>query len=58
MGYYVECISPPAADGGFDVIAHADALGIKGPRIKVQVKRCADKLNVRASSIHGSLERL
>jgi restriction system protein len=58
MGYYVEWISPPGADGGFDVIAHADALGIKGPRIKVQVKRCADKVNVRASSIHGSLKRL
>jgi restriction system protein len=46
MGYYVEWVSPPGPDGGFDVIAHTDPLGIKGPRIKVQVKRRADKITV------------
>jgi restriction system protein len=29
MGYYVEWISPPGADGGFDVIAHTDPLDVK-----------------------------
>jgi restriction system protein len=28
------------------VIAHGDPLGIQGPRIKAQVKRRADKINV------------
>ncbi len=39
MGYYIGWIAPPnAADGGIDVIAHTDRLGIAGPRVKVQVK--------------------
>jgi restriction system protein len=42
MGYHVAWISPPGADGGVDVIAHSDPLGISGPRIKVQVKRKPD----------------
>lgn len=39
MGYYVSWTAPPGKDGGVDVIAHADQLGTKDPRIKVQVKR-------------------
>jgi len=39
MGYHVAWVSPPGRDGGIDVIAHTDPLGVTGPRIKVQVKR-------------------
>ena len=39
MGYHVAWIAPPGPDGGVDVIAQSDPLGIGGPRIKVQVKR-------------------
>lgn len=46
MGYHVSFVSPPGPDQGIDVIAHTDPLGISGPRIKVQVKRRADKTNV------------
>ncbi|MFN8225069.1 MAG: restriction endonuclease [Gaiellales bacterium] len=43
MGYYVDWIAPPGADGGVDVIAYADPLGTAGPRVKVQVKRRSSK---------------
>jgi len=46
MGYHIAWTSPPGPDRGLDVIAHADPLGITGPRIKVQVKRRADKIAV------------
>ncbi len=46
MGYHVSWVSPPGADKGVDVIAHQDPLGVQGGRIKVQVKRRADKINV------------
>lgn len=46
MGYFVEWISPPGPDRGLDIIAHTDPLGLKGPRIKAQVKRRADRLPV------------
>lgn len=46
MGYFVEWVSPPGPDKGIDIIAHADPLGVKGPRIKAQVKRRADKVSV------------
>ena len=39
MGYHVAWVAPPGPDGGVDVIAQSDPLGISGPRIKVQVKR-------------------
>ena len=48
MGYHVEHDAPPGPDGGIDIVAHTDPLGVKGPRIKVQVKRRADRLNVDA----------
>ena len=38
MGYYTPFISPKGKDGGIDIIAYQDPLGIKTPRIKVQVK--------------------
>jgi restriction system protein len=46
MGYHVVWIAPPGKDGGVDVIAHTDPLGINPPRIKTQVKRTTDKVNV------------
>jgi len=46
MGYHVSYIAPPGRDQGTDITAHVDALGIQGVRIKVQVKRRADKVDV------------
>jgi restriction system protein len=39
MGYHVSSVAPRGPDGGTDIIAHNDPLGISPPRIKVQVKR-------------------
>lgn len=44
MGYHVNWVSPPGADGGIDVVAYTDPLGASGPRIKVQVKRLDSKV--------------
>lgn len=46
MGYHVSWIAPPGRDGGIDILAHTDPLGINMPRIKVQVKRRSDKIAV------------
>ncbi|MFP4194817.1 MAG: restriction endonuclease [Desulfobacterales bacterium] len=46
MGYYVDWISPPGPDKGIDIVAHLDPLGVKGPRIKAQVKRTGKKVAV------------
>ncbi len=46
MGYHVSWIAPPGPDKGIDILAHNDPLGTSTPRIKVQVKRRADKINV------------
>lgn len=46
MGYHIAWISPPGPDKGIDILAHNDPLGTSAPRIKVQVKRRADKVNV------------
>jgi restriction system protein len=46
MGYHVSWIAPPGPDKGIDIVAHNDPLGTSTPRIKVQVKRRADKINV------------
>jgi restriction system protein len=39
MGYHIAWISPPGKDGGLDIIAFTDPLGVTTPRLKVQVKR-------------------
>jgi restriction system protein len=44
MGYHVSWIAPPGPDKGIDILAHTDPLGTSVPRIKVQVKRRADKI--------------
>lgn len=42
MGYHTPFVAPKGRDGGVDVIAYLDALGVKTPRIKVQVKHKPD----------------
>jgi restriction system protein len=46
MTYHVSWIAPPGKDGGTDILAWSDPLGTRPPRIKVQVKRQVDKVNV------------
>jgi restriction system protein len=46
MKYHVAWIAPPGPDKGIDILAYNDPLGTSAPRIKVQVKRRADKINV------------
>lgn len=46
MSYHVSWVSPPGKDGGIDVLAWPDALGTRTPRIKVQVKRQQQAVNV------------
>jgi len=38
MGYYTPFVAPKGKDGGVDVIAYQDPLGVVSPRIKVQIK--------------------
>ncbi len=45
-GYHVAWVAPPGKDGGVDVLAFTDPLGTRPPRVKVQVKRRADKVDV------------
>ena len=47
MGYHVSWVAPPGPDRGIDVIAHSYPLGVTGPRIKVQVKRTAERIAAR-----------
>jgi restriction system protein len=46
MGYHVSWVAPPGKDGGVDIIAVVDPLGTRPPRIKVQVKRQNQSVNV------------
>jgi restriction system protein len=43
MGYHLVWIAPKGRDGGLDLLAQGDPLGVKGPRIKGQVKRRGEK---------------
>ena len=47
MGYHVPFVAPPGRDGGIDIVAYKDPLGISTPRIKVQVKHRESKSSVR-----------
>lgn len=38
MGYFTPFVAPKGRDGGVDVIAYCDPLGVKKPHIKIQVK--------------------
>lgn len=48
MGHYIYWIAPPGPDGGVDIHAGTDPVGVSGKRIKVQVKRRRDSLSVDA----------
>ena len=58
MGYFVPFNAPKGPDGGVDLIAYQDPLGIKTPRIKVQVKHHKDKMSVKeVRELQGILRR-
>lgn len=46
IGYHVAWVAPPGPDKGIDIVAYTDALGTAVPRMKIQVKRQAEKINV------------
>jgi restriction system protein len=46
MKYHVSWVAPPGKDGGINVVAFADPLGTRPPRIKVQVKRQIQSVTV------------
>lgn len=46
MGYHVSWVAPPGKDGGVDIVAWNDPLGTRPPRIKVQVKRQKESVNI------------
>ena len=46
MDYHVSWIAPPGPDGGIDIVAWSDPLGTRPPRIKVQVKRQGQAVDV------------
>lgn len=46
MDYHVSWVAPPGKDGGIDILAWTDPLGTRPPRIKVQVKRQGQAVNV------------
>ncbi len=46
MEYHVAWVAPPGKDRGIDIIAWGDPLGTKPPRIKVQVKRLGQSVDV------------
>ena len=48
LGYHIAWVSPPGKDGGVDIIAYTDPLGTQVPRIKVQVKRTAQKIDLQS----------
>lgn len=62
MGYYTPFISPKGKDGGIDIIAYQDPLGIETPRLKVQVKHypqnpiAADAIRSLKGLINGGEE--
>lgn len=56
MGYRILYISPPGPDQGIDILAHTDPLGVQGTRVKVQVKRRADKMSV--DGVHSFMSLL
>lgn len=55
MGHHIEWVAPRGPDGGVDI--HAASGGVSGKRIKVQVKRRKDTLNVDTiRSFRGTLK--
>ncbi len=56
MGYQVDWVSDPGPDKGIDIVAFSEPHGMKGVRIKVQVKRRKDK--VGSEMLSSFLNRL
>ncbi len=59
MGYHIAYNSPKGRDGGIDIIAYTDPLGVKSPRIIVQVKHRPEK-NITSDDIQrlsGTMKR-
>lgn len=46
MGFHPLWIAPPGKDGGIDIVAFPDPLGLGSPRLKVQVKRQQQSVDV------------
>ena len=46
MDYHVQWEAPPGPDRGIDIVASGDPLGAASSRLKIQVKRRADRINV------------
>ncbi len=58
MGYFTPFVAPKGKDGGVDVIAYQDPLGVKSPRIKVQVKHRESSASVdELRQLMGLLQR-
>lgn len=59
MGYHIAHISPKGRDGGIDIIAYTDPLGVKSPRIIIQVKH-RPETNISSDDIQrlaGTMKR-
>ena len=59
MGYHIAHISPKGRDGGIDIIAYTDPLGVKSPRIIAQVKH-RPETNISSDDIQrlsGTMKR-
>jgi len=59
MGYHIPFIAPKGKDGGIDIIAYSDELGVTPPRVIVQVKHRPDS-NVGSPDIQqlrGTMKR-
>jgi restriction system protein len=59
MGYHIAYVSPKGRDGGIDIIAYTDPLGVKPPRIIVQVKHRPES-NISSDEIQrlaGTMKR-
>lgn len=53
---YTSRVTPRSGDGGVDVIAHMDALGLQPPIIKIQCKRKTDQVgNAEVNQLLGTL---
>lgn len=46
MGFHTLSVAPPGKDGGIDIVAFPDPLGLGSPRLKVQVKRQQQSVDV------------
>jgi restriction system protein len=58
MGYYTPFIAPKGKDGGVDIIAYQDPLGVNAPRIKVQIKHRETSASVdEVRQLMGLLQR-